>query len=134
MPTPSASIGLSLGPSELDFDADAFPIEKDGAPCPVDWCTAHVHRHQPCGDPQGPFYGTHVGRVNRAKDGRWVHQMERRAERVLGAPVSPEMVHALVAIEDGLNAGLIVGPPTKAQRAQARARRNWKPAEHNQDE
>ena len=123
-PTPDVP---SLGLSELDFDTDDLPLLKAGVPCPVTWCTAHVLRSAACGDPEGPFVGVHVGRVNRYRNGRWATTTQRTLEKMLEAPVSPEMVMAVVAIEDGLNCGLVVGPLTKAQRRQARARRALTP-------
>jgi hypothetical protein len=110
-------------PWELTFEADAFALETRGVPCPIDWCEAHVLRYAPCGDTDGAFYGgVHVGRVNRAKDGRWARRPAKAIERLTGEPATAEGVAILISIEDGLNTRLLSGPPTKAQREQARAR------------
>jgi len=115
---------MNLGIAELDFTADAFAIAKAGCPCPVVWCEAHTLRYAECADPDGmPFYGgVHTGRVRRFKNGRWQGKIARDLTKVLDAPPSPEMCWMAQTLEDGLNNGLLSGPPTKAQKRQARAR------------
>ena len=102
--------------AELDFDVDALAVAKDGIPCPVPWCNAHVHRHGACGDDDGDYAGTHRGRVKAQLT--WPRKKAKEVEQLrnLGIP-DPEMCVGVVQLtRDAQNAGMVPGKTREMRR------------------